>query len=203
LKSAEKDEDEEILVQRRNLGRVRRGLRTAAEDFYLPVLNSLVSRGGSDKVADVLEDVGGKMKQVLKEVDYEPLASDPSNPRWRNTTQWARYSMIQEELLKADSPRGIWEISDKGREYLQSAMTTTDDGSGVYFFWGPARYRRQRNIVESFQSGAHRIGPWRCEGRILNDPNCADDPQYIVRLIGKVITVSMERMKIVKSLSDL
>lgn len=35
---------------------------------------------------------------------------------------------------------------------------------------------------------------------ITNDPNRADDPQYIVRLIGQVITVSLETMKIVKSL---
>jgi predicted helicase len=35
---------------------------------------------------------------------------------------------------------------------------------------------------------------------ITNDPNRPDDPQYIVRLIGKVITVSLETMKIVKGL---
>jgi predicted helicase len=38
---------------------------------------------------------------------------------------------------------------------------------------------------------------------IVNDPNRPDDPQYIVRLIGKVITVSLETMKIVKSLPGL
>jgi predicted helicase len=35
---------------------------------------------------------------------------------------------------------------------------------------------------------------------IVNDPNRADDPQYIVRLIGKVITVSLETVKIVSNL---
>jgi predicted helicase len=35
---------------------------------------------------------------------------------------------------------------------------------------------------------------------IVNDPNREDDPEYIVRLIGQVITVSLETMKIVKSL---
>jgi predicted helicase len=38
---------------------------------------------------------------------------------------------------------------------------------------------------------------------IVNDPNRADDPEYIVRLIGQVITVSLETMKIVKSLPAL
>ena len=38
---------------------------------------------------------------------------------------------------------------------------------------------------------------------ITNDPNRADDPQYIVRLIGQVITVSLETMKIIRALPNL
>jgi len=38
---------------------------------------------------------------------------------------------------------------------------------------------------------------------ITNDPNRLDDPEYIVRLIGQVITVSLETVKIVKSLPPL
>ena len=38
---------------------------------------------------------------------------------------------------------------------------------------------------------------------ITNDPNRADDPQYIVRLIGQVISVSLETVSIVKSLPEL
>jgi predicted helicase len=36
---------------------------------------------------------------------------------------------------------------------------------------------------------------------ITNDPNRADEPQYIVRLIGQVITVSLETVKLTQSLS--
>ena len=38
---------------------------------------------------------------------------------------------------------------------------------------------------------------------IVNDPNRADDPQYIVKLIGKVITVSLETVDIVGKLPAL
>jgi predicted helicase len=38
---------------------------------------------------------------------------------------------------------------------------------------------------------------------IVNDPNRPDDPEYIVRLIGQVITVSLETVKIVRSLPSL
>jgi predicted helicase len=35
---------------------------------------------------------------------------------------------------------------------------------------------------------------------IVSDPNRTDDPEYIVRLIGKVITVSLETVKVIESL---
>ena len=38
---------------------------------------------------------------------------------------------------------------------------------------------------------------------IVNDPNRADDPQYIVRLLGKVISLSLETVQIVGALPAL
>ena len=38
---------------------------------------------------------------------------------------------------------------------------------------------------------------------ITNDPNCDDDPQYIVRLIKKIVTDSLKTNGIVKSLPAL
>ena len=35
---------------------------------------------------------------------------------------------------------------------------------------------------------------------LVNDPNRAEDPEYILRLIGQVITVSLETVDIVKGL---
>ena len=35
---------------------------------------------------------------------------------------------------------------------------------------------------------------------IRSDPNRADDPEYIVKLVGRVIRVSLETVRIVKSL---
>jgi len=117
----ESQEDEETRAERRNLGKLRKGMRTPEAAFYKPILQALEEMGGSGKTADVLDRVGLIMKDVLKDVDYHPLASSPDNLRWRNAAQWARNSMVQEGLLKADSPRGVWEISDKGREMLRKA----------------------------------------------------------------------------------
>jgi predicted helicase len=38
---------------------------------------------------------------------------------------------------------------------------------------------------------------------IVNDPNRDDDPEYIVRLIGQVVTVSLETVRLVRELSAL
>ena len=37
---------------------------------------------------------------------------------------------------------------------------------------------------------------------IVSDPNREDDPEYIVRLIGQVVKVSIETVKIVKALPE-
>lgn len=41
------------------------------------------------------------------------------------------------------------------------------------------------------------------DGEIVSDPNRAEDPSYILRLIGQVITVSLETVRIWNSLPDL
>ncbi len=115
----EEAEDAETTESRRNLGRLRRGLRTPEDAYYRPILRVLERRGGSGQVGEVLEEVREEMKGILRDVDFEPLASDPHNPRWRNAAQWARNSMVNEGLLKSGSPRGVWEITEKGREYLK------------------------------------------------------------------------------------
>ena len=125
---AERQEDEETKEERRNLGRLRRGLRTPESQYYRPILQVLTEMGGSGQVAEVLDRVGQVMKPVLKDVDYDPLASSPDMPRWRNAAQWARNSMVKEGLLKADSPRGVWEISDKGRDAMER-MPAADEAS--------------------------------------------------------------------------
>lgn len=115
----EEPEDAETSESRRNLGRLRRGLRTPEDAYYRPILRVLERRGGSGQVSEILEEVREEMKDILRDVDFEPLASDPHNPRWRNAAQWARNSMVNEGLLKSGSPRGVWEITQKGRDFLE------------------------------------------------------------------------------------
>ena len=123
--AAEREEDEETRSARQNLGKLRKGLRTPTDAYYEPILLALREMGGSGKVAEVLDRVGEIMKPILKDVDYQPLASNPDNLRWRNAAQWARNNMVNDGLLKADSPRGVWVIGDKGRAVINDASRST------------------------------------------------------------------------------
>lgn len=96
-----------------------RGLRTPEEAYRRPLLEALVELGGRAKVAEVLSHVEAKMKGILNEHDYDPLPSNPKQPRWRNTAHWCRNTLVTEGVMKNDSPAGIWEISEKGVEALR------------------------------------------------------------------------------------
>ena len=98
--------------------RLPRGQKTPQKEFWVPILMALEEGGGRGTVQEVLEQVERLMKHRLKEVDWEIL-SDGRTVRWRNTAQWGRNDMVKQGLLASDSPRGVWEITEAGRAYLQ------------------------------------------------------------------------------------
>ena len=101
-------------------GRIARGLRTPVSVFVLPILMTLQDLGGRAPMQQVLESVGAMLKDRLRDVDHQSLRSEPGKPRWYNTAQWARNTMVTQGLLRNDSPRGIWEVSEAGRKYLNN-----------------------------------------------------------------------------------
>ncbi|GBC77825.1 hypothetical protein HRbin08_01307 [bacterium HR08] len=97
-----------------------RGLRTPEDAFRRLILEVLVELGGRAPMSEVLDRVEKKMEGRLTPHDYKPLPSDPKTIRWRNTAQWCRNTLVREGLMKGDSPRGVWEISEEGRGALQT-----------------------------------------------------------------------------------
>jgi hypothetical protein len=91
--------------------------RTQEAAFRRPILESLVELGGRAPVSDVLSLVLKKVKPILRPVDFEEVKS--GDERWRNTAMWERKHMLSEGLLASTSPRGIWEITETGREWLR------------------------------------------------------------------------------------
>ncbi|NLX96721.1 MAG: hypothetical protein GXY83_11140 [Rhodopirellula sp.] len=102
--------------------KLKRGLRTPETAFYLPILQALEELRGSGRAGDVVRRVGEIMAETLGPDDRKPLPST-GLPRWENTTQFARHSMVRSGLLKSDSRRGLWEISPKGLEHLRRSRS--------------------------------------------------------------------------------
>ena len=110
------------IVSKRFFGKRKKGEVTPHFEFYRAILESLVEMGGSGKTALVLDRVGEKMKPILKPLDFGLLASDGKSIRWRNSAQWARNTMVNEDGRMTKSKNGIWEISDKGRKWLRQQV---------------------------------------------------------------------------------
>lgn len=106
-------------VRRAVKSRLPRGLRTPEEAFRRPILEALVELGGRASMAEVLNLVEKKMGVRLTKYDFEPLPSDPKAIRWRNTAQWCRNTLVREGFMRADSPHGIWEVSEAGQTFLE------------------------------------------------------------------------------------
>ena len=101
-----------------DLSRLQRGIRTRETAYFKPILQVLNQMGGVGDMSEVLERLPKLMKGTLSDIDFEPLASNSEVPRWWNTAQWAQSAMVQAGLLKADSPRGVWEMTEAGHKLI-------------------------------------------------------------------------------------
>jgi len=108
------------IVSKHFFGKKKKGLITSQDEYCKPLLEVLAEIGGSGPTDEVLDRLGEKMKSTLKPIDYECHKSNDKQIRWRNTAQWARNKMVNSDgRMKKGSPRGIWEISTKGRKWLE------------------------------------------------------------------------------------
>ncbi len=106
-----------------SLGRARRGslLRQAA--YEMPILESLIELGGSAPSSVVVDRVGEKLEAQFTGIDRDKT-SGKGVTRWRNRTQFARLGLVEKGQMLRDSPHGVWEISDAGRDRVKGEVTT-------------------------------------------------------------------------------
>ena len=87
--------------------------------YCLPILKALEECGGSLATSDVLRQVNRLMGDELRLIDKSRRSDGQFY--WQNRTHDMRRELVHTGLMKVDSPRGIWEISDEGREYLRTS----------------------------------------------------------------------------------
>jgi len=83
---------------------------------------------------------------------------------------------------------------DKTQLKYNDFLTLSDIPPEVY------EYRLGNRSALEWVIDQYRVSTDKRSG-IVNDPNRDDDPEYIVRLIGQVVTVSLETVRLVRELS--
>jgi len=86
--------------------------------FMKPILQVIQDLGGSASAKDVIAKLEKLMKSHFSPVDLEPLKS--GQIRWKNTVQWAKNELVSDGYLSKEAPRGVWEITEKGNQFLKS-----------------------------------------------------------------------------------
>lgn len=99
-------------------GRAAPGSILPVESYWIPLLQVLQEAGGEAPSTEAIDALEEKMKDVLGDRDRGRLES--GEIRWRNRVRFARLRMKERGLISDTSRRGIWAITDLGREYLAS-----------------------------------------------------------------------------------
>jgi len=87
----------------------------------MPLLRALADAGGRAPYREVLEAVGRDIKDLLTPLDLESLTS--GGIRWHSRLQFVRLRLIERGLLERDTPRGVWGLSERGRQAVERGTT--------------------------------------------------------------------------------
>lgn len=89
------------------------------EAYEVPILKSLVDRGGTASASDVLRDVQKSMGKSMRPADHDRQRT--GDIRWRNRAQWARLKLVERGLLASEAPRGVWVVTEAGKQVIEQA----------------------------------------------------------------------------------
>jgi hypothetical protein len=90
------------------------GKKLPQKEFRYPLITALYELGGSAPVSEIRKVMEKKMAPRLSDADYEEVST--GEPRWWNAICWERANLVREGLFLDSSERGVWELSDKGKE---------------------------------------------------------------------------------------
>jgi hypothetical protein len=100
------------------------GPKLPRREFRVPLLLVLLDLGGVAPAKAVREHMEPLLAPRLSEGDYACVCT--GEPRWWNAVCWVRIDLVNEGLMKDNSPRGIWEISEKGKALPTSYRRKTN-----------------------------------------------------------------------------
>ncbi|MEM1574193.1 MAG: winged helix-turn-helix domain-containing protein [Candidatus Methanomethylicaceae archaeon] len=117
-----KERHEEIIdvLEKRSFKKLPKGIITPQMAYKIPILETLYELEGRGEVKQILSILEIKMKGILRDIDYE--IDNSGVVRWAHNAQWCRLKLVHEGLLKKDSPKGIWELSEEGYKFIEEYL---------------------------------------------------------------------------------
>jgi len=91
--------------------------RTDKSVFRNLIVEALEQKGGSAHKNEILKYIGTKLEGKLLPGDLE-WRDTSKDYVWQNNASWERFAMVTDGLLKADSRRGYWELTDDYKEHV-------------------------------------------------------------------------------------
>ncbi|VVB90392.1 Uncharacterised protein [uncultured archaeon] len=95
-------------------------------DYEIPLLQAIIKLDGSSKPSDVYPLVEKIMKPKLVKHPEDYGTYKKGQIIWKNKTQWAREYLKRKGQIDA-SERGIWKITQSGRERVRIFENTGND----------------------------------------------------------------------------
>jgi restriction system protein len=146
--------------------------------YFGPLLDALRALGGSGTPDEVVERIASDLN-VSDEVQNELLPS--GEPRFRNKVAWARFYLAKEGLLDS-SKRGVWSLTERGRETKLSG----DEGLEVFRKWAHFFQEQRRGKPKVAVVGL---------GVEQSEPDVAEDlHSHVIELLLKLPPEGFERL---------
>ena len=76
------------------------------------IINALKKFKGRAPVSEIIEEIGRQMDGKFLPGDTE-WREATAQYIWQNNAKWERFRMTKEGILRSDSPRGIWELTEE------------------------------------------------------------------------------------------
>ena len=93
------------------------------KEFREPLLQVIYELGGNAHVHDLRPILKERMGSRLLPGDFEHVSGGVE--RWWNAACWVRQELVDEGYFRKGSPRGVWELSDKGIKLAESQLSQT------------------------------------------------------------------------------
>ena len=93
------------------------------KEFREPLLLAVYELGGSAQVRELRLILRDRMKSRLLPGDFEHVSGGVE--RWWNAACWMRHDLVNEGYFRKGSPRGVWELSEKGIKLAESQLNQT------------------------------------------------------------------------------